>query len=90
MRLDARLALHDNEPQGAAKLLTTAIEMLIAIAGAESVEIARLEHDLADVLERIPGGMAEASRYRSAALARMKRLEVGPAWARDARAVPGG
>jgi hypothetical protein len=83
MRIDARLAVHDDDVQGATNLLDSAIGTLTAVTGSDTVEIARLEFELAEVLDRIPLRTAEAGKLRAASHARLTRLGVTPAWARS-------
>jgi serine/threonine-protein kinase len=83
MRIDARLAMHEDDVQRAASLLDTAIATLAAVTGSETVEIAQLEHDLAEALDRLPLREAEAAKVRAASHARLLRLGVTPVWARS-------
>ena len=85
MRIDARLALRGGDAQRAVELLATANETLAAITGAETVEVARLESELADALDRLPTRVQEAHSYRIASQGRLQRLGVDPVWRVAAR-----
>lgn len=83
-RIEAQIAAHDNRLADAHSMLAAAIRTLTAVTGADTVEIVRLELDLAGVLEKTPGRGDQAARTRVQARARLDALGVDPLWARPA------
>jgi hypothetical protein len=54
----------------------------LAVRVADTVEVARIEAQLADMLAGVPGRAHDAARCRGAARSRLAALGVSPTWAR--------
>ncbi|MEO8461120.1 MAG: serine/threonine-protein kinase [Dokdonella sp.] len=80
-RINARIAAHDGDLAGAEKTLASTIDSLTSITGPDTIEVVRLESDLADVIARTPGRADESARKHASARTRLDALGVTPTWA---------